>query len=135
LPAAERDSFLLKVAKETVMKYGPGYYRDHRPPTIKKTTISTLDSSYGKEHAGRVYYIVWYPADETREICKFAASVFIWADTGKAFNVHFGCGFGYGHLEDIEREGRIIPPVPYQRDLSRHYWDSLKQVMPRLFDL
>ncbi|MDR1414194.1 MAG: hypothetical protein LBI96_00105 [Odoribacteraceae bacterium] len=130
LPVAERDSFLLKVAKETVMKYGPDYYRDHQPPTITKTSMSTLNSSYGQEHGGRLFYVVKYPADEAREICPFAASVLVWADTGKAFNVHFGCGFGYGHLEEIEREGRILDPVPYQKDLSKHYWDSLRRVNP-----
>ncbi|MDR0544216.1 MAG: hypothetical protein LBG30_02550 [Odoribacteraceae bacterium] len=64
LPAAERDTFLLKVAKETVMKYGPDYYRDHQPPTIKRTSISAIESSYGKQHAGRPFYIVLYPGNE-----------------------------------------------------------------------
>jgi hypothetical protein len=127
---AERDSLLLKVAKETVMKYGPDYYRDHQPPTITKTSVPAIESSYGKEHAGRLFYVVIYPADETQEICEFAASVFIWADTGKAFNVLFGCGFGYGHLEENEREGRILDPVPYQKDLSRHYRDSVRRANP-----
>jgi hypothetical protein len=133
LPAAKRDSILLEVAKETVMKYGPDYYRDHQPPRIKRLVVPEHGrATYGEKNVGRIYYSVTYPADKARELCvhDVAASVNIWADTREATSIFFGCGFGYGQLEELEQKGRIIKPVPYQEDLSRHYWDTVKRVTP-----
>jgi hypothetical protein len=132
LPIVKRDSILLKIAKETVMKYGPGYYRDHQPPMIKRLIMSEQGTKDGKGNTGRIYYSVTYPEDATVEQCELnaAAIVNIWADTDSAFRVFFGCGYMYSELERLEREGIIIKPVPYWKELTIHYRDSVRQANP-----
>jgi len=79
LTAGERDNLLISIAKEVVLKYGPDYYREYKPPVITKEPWSS-----GKHHTiGRTYYKVAILYDKTKELLgNYAAEVFFWEDTG-----------------------------------------------------
>ena len=55
-----------------------------------------------REHKGRAYYLVEFPYDPNYEYfhAGFAARAYFWADTGIAFQVVFGNGWGF---EEITR--------------------------------
>jgi hypothetical protein len=99
LPEERRDRVILDVAKAAVMQYGPGYYRDHVPPTIQrgvvtKDTEAARSMDVTKSNIGRAFFMVIYPADKTKEICRgdIAARVGIWADTRKVYLIYFDRG-------------------------------------------
>jgi hypothetical protein len=52
LSKSKRERYLIAKAKETVLKYGPDYYRDYKKPEIIRGQIS----SKAKENVGRIYY-------------------------------------------------------------------------------
>jgi hypothetical protein len=118
----ERNKYLIKVAKEAVMKRGPGYYREVAPPIIKRDiiTLSRYTWLYEK-YPGRAYYTVEYPFDDTAESFEgdFSAKVFIWEDTGVVFRITFGNGWGMNNLDNPEAwEGRT-DIMPFERRPSK----------------
>jgi hypothetical protein len=120
LPKAKREKYLLAQAKETVLKYGPGYYREYKTPIIEEDVISASDTINAIEglsrELGRHYYKITFMYDTTREQLEwdYAAVVHIWEDTGKPSGVSFGNGYGrilYGYETDTDNLGA----VPYQQ--------------------
>jgi len=112
LPQPKRDSILISIAKEVILKYGPDYYREYAKPIIKRSNTD------------RAAYEVTFLYDKTEETLEwdYAAKVFIWADTGNPGSVFFGNGFGRGIPEGREwLTDTTISPVPYQESVVPLY--------------
>ena len=126
MPTAERDSLLISIAKEVVLKYGPDYYRECKPPVINRKIFPPKGEYNTKGvNAERAYYEVIFLYDETVELLKwdFATEVRIWADTGKPEGVMFGCGWGRGIPEDELRSSEEIEPFQYRQRSVRPIYD------------
>lgn len=135
LPEAKRNARLLEMAKQVVMKHGPGYYRDVFPPVIVHGLVSpdnrecTLQQV--KQHNGRSYYKVEYSFDEKQESFEwsYAARTYIWGDTGISFSVIFGNGWGF-EIDQATRSAnekeqfmpfkKQPPHVPYKPERILH---------------
>lgn len=114
LPECRRDSILITIAKETVLKYGPGYYREHMEPKIERVQISNEGQS-GKKNANRVFYWVKLFIDPEDAVFEwgFAARVSIWADSRKPSIAQFGSGFS-ALIPEVElRNAKEIKQIPY----------------------
>ena len=87
-----RKEYLVKLSKEVINNFGPGYSRDFDPviELIKNEIFK------GKDIEDREYYRVTFPYDKTKERLEwsFSARVKIWKDTGEPFAVMFGNGVG-----------------------------------------
>ena len=80
LPQQQRDSILFEVAKEVVLKYGPGYYREYKRPVIKRRQVPPLgEINLTGDNANRFFYEVIFLYDETKKRLEydFAAKVTI----------------------------------------------------------
>lgn len=118
-PQAKRDSILVSIAKEVVLKYGPGYYREFKKPLIERKQISK-NGHRGGIDANRPYYKITSYYDPKKETLEwdYATVVYIWADSGKPNFISFGNGRGL-RIPEIElREGEEIRQVPYQPGTS-----------------
>ena len=92
LPEKERKEYLLKKAKETIMEYGPDWYRDYKEPVIR---LIVIDLGPDK---GRSFYSVGYlydPNKEQMEYSEYSVGVGIYADTGEVRGISFGDGISY----------------------------------------
>lgn len=119
LPQAQRDSILISISKEVVLKYGPGYYREYKEPLIERKLIGKNGHRDGVD-ANRPYYKITSYYDPKKEALEwgYASRVYVWADTGKPHFVSFGNGNGL-RIPEIElREGEEIRQVPYQPGTS-----------------
>jgi hypothetical protein len=69
-----------------------------------------------REHKGRVFYAVYLRHDPKFEYMHsgYAACVFFWADTGIAFEVMFGNGFGVGDIDKPEIYNDKTWVMPYK---------------------
>ena len=119
MSVAKRDSLLISMAKEVVLKYGPDYYREDFPPVIERHSVPPKgEINKTGEMAGRVYYHIIFLYDETKEQLSypFAARVQVWADTGEPSSAFFGNGWGR-IISDIKdwRTDTTIEPVRYQQ--------------------
>src|SRR5574344_531163 len=114
----ERDSLLILTAKDVVLKYGPGYYRDYKLPTIKRgqNPPKGVQNPTGKD-ANRGYYDVVFHYDTNKELLEYdyAYWVKIWSDTGKPSIVVFGNGMAKIIPEVDLRSGKTVNQVPYQQ--------------------
>lgn len=91
----ERNEYLVKLSKEVIKNFGPGYYRE-LTPTIEEKKNEIFKGKDLGDIEGREYYRVTFPYDKTKEILDwpFSARVKIWKDTGEPFAVSFGNGYG-----------------------------------------
>jgi len=131
LPQQQRDSILIEVAKEVVLKYGPGYYREYKRPIITRRQILPMgDINVTGKNAGRIFYEVIFLYDETKELLEydFAARVAIWGDTHKPIRVLFGNGFIKKIPEVDLRSSKTVDQVPYQQtaEWMREYVKALR---------
>jgi hypothetical protein len=118
IPKVKRDSILIARAKEVVLTYGPDYYREYKKPVIERSTVPPKGSinTTGK-NAGRGLYSVIFLYDKTKELLaeKYAATVNIWADTGKPAAICFGNGIGLSiGTAQNRKEAKEAAPIPYQ---------------------
>jgi hypothetical protein len=116
---AQRDAILISKAKAVILRYGPDYYREYKPPVITRHIVPNdiLITGIDKKHAGRAYYTIIYLYDKTKEILDsdYAANVVIWEDTGKPFEILFGSHFFISiPNEDFENDNVTIQ-VPYKQ--------------------
>lgn len=114
LPQHQRDSILIAISKETVLKYGPGYYRENIKPTIERGQVPKEGQRGGKD-ANRVFYDVTFyydPKTESLE-CNYTSRISIWADSKKPLLVMFGNGIGILIPEVELRKAEEINQVPY----------------------
>ena len=129
LSTERRNKKLIKLAKEVVLRHGPGFYREYKPPVIKSQRVSDkngdLRINLRKKYKGRSYYTVEYPYDLKEEVFGsfYSAKVYVWGDTGKVFFMMFGGGFCIENYDTLtEKEKRQIKTVQY------HKTRPLKQV-------
>ena len=124
ITAAKRDSILISIAKEVILKYGPDYYREYSKPIIEKSIVPPKGeiNKTGK-NAGRVSYIVTFLYDKTEEtLGDYAAKVSIWGDTRKPSMVMFGNGMGIGISESTDwRVDTPVEPIIYQESIVPLY--------------
>ena len=115
LPTEKRDSLLKAKSKEIILRYGPGYYREYKAPTIERIVVPPSESNPEGINVGRAYYMITYWYDKTKERLEedFAAIVRIWADTGEPAAVLFGCNYGYILDRKKTRSSKEQPPIPY----------------------
>lgn len=135
LTAEKRRAYLTETADSVVKRFGPGYYRKVKPHVIRRIVVGeptdTLSSGRMRlEHEGRAYYVVDYPYDENYEFFNwgYAARVFIWADTGEAYSVIFGHGWGYFGISDPEIYNDSTYVVPYEWEPPRKQRRAIRQV-------
>lgn len=111
------DKKLIKLAKQVVLKHGPGYYREYKEPVIKyrrvMKTSRDLHPSISWKNVGRIYYTVEYPYNIKEEIFNtyYSAKVFFWEDL-TIFDIAFGHGMGirdYDKLSKAEKNKIVIP--------------------------
>lgn len=140
-----RNEQLTIIAKNAVLKYGPGYYRTDQliqdgyisddmvsPDFIRvyNEAVKNKDQTKIEKYQwvkdilnGRKWYIVTYSYDDEEEFMEmdYAAIIYIWADTGKAFVVDFGIGIFRVNIDKDEVKGRGVgsqvkyvkrPPLP-----------------------
>ncbi len=115
LPTEKRDSLLKAKSKEIILRYGPGYYREYKAPTIERIVVPPSETNPEGINVGRAYYMITYWYDKTKERLEedFAAIVRIWADTGEPAAVLFGCNYGYILDRKKTRSSKEQPPIPY----------------------
>lgn len=108
-----RNEYLLSLAKEVVLNFGPDFYRTEQAPIIEGPTPFYFYRSADeeKEHwddipgdfrkiSGREYYTVKYQYDKDELSIggtvdgDYCAKVEIWADSGDPASVMFGTGYG-----------------------------------------
>ncbi|MBO7580832.1 MAG: hypothetical protein J6T38_04855 [Bacteroidaceae bacterium] len=100
--SVKRNEYLVKLAREVVLNFGPGYYRENMNPEVSAIRMY-LDSTHverfpeDRKNIGRKYYVVTFPYDHTQEQLEwgYAAKVEIWEDDGEPKGVMFGHGLGY----------------------------------------
>ena len=134
LSTERRNKKLIKLAKEVVLRHGPGFYREYKPPVIKSQRVSdkTVDMTVEmiKKYKGRFYYTVEYPYNKKEEIFwgVYSAKVFIWKDTGKVFYIVFGGGFGIQNYDTLSEKGkRKIKTVQHRkRRPLKHVRDTFR---------
>ena len=117
MPIAKRDSLLISIAKEVVLRYGPDYYREYSKPIIEKSTIPMKgELNPTGENSGRVSYRVTFLYDKMEETLEwdYAAKVSIWGDTGYPSWVMFGNGIGTTVPKENWRNDTTIEPIAYQ---------------------
>jgi YD repeat-containing protein len=122
--SVKRNEYLVKLAREVVLNFGPGYYRENMNPEVSAIRMY-LDSTHverfpeDRKNIGRKYYVVTFPYDHTQEQLEwgYAAKVEIWEDDGEPKGVMFGCNLGYHFTFTSYREwvkmgikrGEIMP--------------------------
>lgn len=139
LTEKKRTEYLISKAKEVVMRYGPGYYRDYAAPVIEREVFDTskvgAPQSFLEENANRVQYIVKYPYDKSKErfFGEYSAEVGFWADSGEPYTVTFGNGWGFGLFQFTEEEiksGKHVMPYDSIRHLLKYRdrWPGFKVI-------
>ena len=115
LPTEKRDSLFKAKSKEIILRYGPGYYREYKAPTIERIVVPPSETNPEGTNVGRAFYTIIYWYDKTKERLEedFAAKVKIWADTGEPASVLFVCNYGYILDRKKTRDPKEQPPIPY----------------------
>ena len=135
MPPNQRDSILIETAKNAVLKYAPGYYRDYKKPEV--ILYGAVPKDYRiKKDRGRLFYQVTFFYDPLKEkyLRDYTVKVNVWADNGKAYDMEFMNGWGFD-VEKAEKEGytTVVPFfVPRFKKGTPLPVDSSKNV-PRKF--
>jgi len=106
LPQPERDSALIAIAKQIILKYGPDYYEDNEPLIIRRRVLTEENEKYHSAtgaRTGRIEYEVGYlKPKEFRERYPdqypYTLHVTIWEDTGLVSHMMFN-EFGTAYLD------------------------------------
>ena len=123
MPQQQRDSVLIAIAKEVIMKFGSDYYREYQQPVIKRFVYPYTDVDQGKNQ-GRITYSVIISYDYSQEKLEkdYAVVVGIWSDTKEPHIIAFGDGW----MRDIPTNWRTdttIEPTPYKEIDISPIWD------------
>ena len=135
IPLKQRDSILIETAKNAVLKYAPGYYRDYKKPEVIFKGAAPKDYRI-KEDRGRLFYQVTFFYDPLKEkhSLDYIVRVFIWADNGKAYIMYFMNEWGLD-IEGLEKDNEhtIMPFwIPQSKEGTPLPVDSSK-IVPRKF--
>jgi hypothetical protein len=157
IPQDLRDSILIGITKDVVLKYGPGYYRDYKKPEITRGQLSEEGDRFGN-NANRPYYLITFYYDPAKERLDwdFSYKVYVWKDNWQPFKMAVGCGLGcdvsealgkrYAHMakkrvgmanaitDTLSIDEEIIEPFPYQavdpkqRQIIKEYLEERKKI-------
>ena len=135
MPPNQRDSILIETAKNAVLKYAPGYYRDYKKPEVIFRGAAPKDYRI-KEDRGRLFYQVTFFYDPLKEkyAKNYIAQVLIWADNGKVCSMYFMNEWGLD-IEGLEKDNEhtIMPFwIPQSKEGTPLPVDSSK-IVPRKF--
>jgi hypothetical protein len=138
LPQAQKDSLLISTAKEVVLRYGPGYYREDKEPVITRSIYPNLETDQGKKNAGRVVFGIKFFYDKTKELLDydFAAVIGIWGDTGYPYSVRFGNGWIRLIPEGEWESNTVVEQTIYQEIeiIPSYDWDHPENKEPTNID-
>ena len=131
----QRDSILIETAKNAVLKYAPGYYRDYKKPEVIFRGAAPKDYRI-KEDRGRLFYQVTFFYDPLKEkyAKNYIVQVLIWADNGKVCSMYFMNEWGLD-IEGLEKDNEhtIMPFwIPQSKEGTPLPVDSSK-IVPRKF--
>ena len=141
---ARRNEALIRIAKETVLEFGPDFFREYGEPEILHGRVGVglkpcpeiifcpprsrggerplqLFTDEGLErHRNRSFYTVTFFYDKTVEDFRenFSSQVYIWGDTGRAFIIRFGGGGTFlSGLDEPQMRSSLstIPRAEWQR--------------------
>ena len=135
IPLKQRDSILIETAKNAVLKYAPGYYRDYKKPEVIFRGAAPKDYRI-KEDRGRLFYQVTFYYDPLKEkyAKNYIVQVLIWADNGKVCSMYFMNEWGLD-IEGLEKDNEhtIMPFwIPQSKEGTPLPVDSSK-IVPRKF--
>ena len=135
IPLKQRDSILIETAKNAVLKYAPGYYRDYKKPEVIFKGAAPKDYRI-KEDRGRLFYQVTFFYDPLKEkyAKNYIVQVLIWADNGKVCSMYFMNEWGLD-IEGLEKDNEhtIMPFwIPQSKEGTPLPVDSSK-IVPRKF--
>ena len=135
IPLKQRDSILIETAKNAVLKYAPGYYRDYKKPEVIFRGAAPKDYRI-KEDRGRLFYQVTFFYDPLKEkyAKNYIVQVLIWADNGKVCSMYF-MNEGGLDIEALEKDNEhpIMPFwIPQSKEGTPLPVDSSK-IVPRKF--
>ena len=135
IPLKQRDSILIETAKNAVLKYAPGYYRDYKKPEVIFRGAAPKDYRI-KEDRGRLFYQVTFFYDPLKEkyAKNYIVQVLIWADNGKVCSMYFMNEWGLD-IEGLEKDNEhtIMPFwIPQSKEGTPPPVDSSK-IVPRKF--
>ena len=135
IPLKQRDSILIETAKNAVLKYAPGYYRDYKKPEVIFRGAAPKDYRI-KEDRGRLFYQVTFFYDPLKEkyAKNYIVQVLIWADNGKVCSMYFMNEWGLD-IEGLEKDNEhtIMPCwIPQSKEGTPLPVDSSK-IVPRKF--
>ena len=135
IPLKQRDSILIETAKNAVLKYAPGYYRDYKKPEVIFRGAAPKDYRI-KEDRGRLFSQVTFFYDPLKEkyAKNYIVQVLIWADNGKVCSMYFMNEWGLD-IEGLEKDNEhtIMPFwIPQSKEGTPLPVDSSK-IVPRKF--
>lgn len=98
----QRETYLVKIAKEVTDTFGPGWYQGGIIPEISGPKIYDDKRPEVQKHIGRKYYTIkfWYD-DKTKKKTggwRYASEVEIWEDDGEPMGILFGDSYGFSFL-------------------------------------
>lgn len=139
---AERNEYLVRLAKEVTMNFGPDFYREYGDPEISSPVF--FDTWIGDDNPtdwrdvknlGRYFYTVTFKYDRTKERHQwdYASQVLIWNDDGSPFMIYFATGYGFHFDEksywDWVKEGiKKEEQMPYS-EIPMYRTDSTKWII------
>ena len=111
MPPNQRDSILIETAKNAVLKYAPGYYRDYKKPEV--ILYGAVPKDYRiKKDRGRLFYQVTFFYDPLKEKfpTDYLVKAYIWADNGKAFRLYFMTNWAFNiEMAEKNNSSNIMP--------------------------
>jgi len=122
MPEIQRNAFLISIAREVVLLYGPDYYREVAEPIVERREQ--------RAGYGNFFYFVAFPFDPAQErLGRYAAEV-RFRDDGHPLDVMFGNGYGLDTSEDWRQGPPAHVGVIRYQDLTKpkYYNDGEIQI-------
>lgn len=119
MPKTERDSILLAVSKEALLKYGPEYYKDTHQVVVEDLGIYSKIEDYEGLRMYKVTYIYDKRVEQLAE--DFAAEVYVRSDNGRVIRIWFGNMLGLRGLDTNlpDRSEDIVMPYQQKHEMER----------------
>ena len=136
---ARRNETLIRIAQETVLEFSPTFFREYGEPEILhgRVGVGLRPDAFGRSRGGEIprqlftdeeferhhnrpFYTVTLFYDKTVEDFpeRFSSQVYIWGDTGRAFQLFVGSGGTFlSGLDEPQTRSRLstMPRTEWQR--------------------
>ena len=135
-----RNKYLLELAKEVVLNFGPDWYKDKGPFVTEISGIQVYENkAYDLPEIikcnGRHYYTVIYRYKKYRNLPKwhFAFKVSIWEDDGVPKDILFGNDEGITFIfrqynkwikDGVKKEDQMPYNTSYDEEIKQYYEES-----------